>query len=125
MDAGDAGTTLSIADTHAESAFFGELCVARGFKHRGFVSKRDAFSVRLMENQLFKSEQRNVNIVLSFNHIQCSSNKLCCLNTVWNNVLERLEKQELGELVQHGLPKCITVNLGADPVRCLTTIVFF
>ena len=34
---GEAGLVINVADTHAESNWFGEKCVERGLRHLGFV----------------------------------------------------------------------------------------
>lgn len=56
MHVGDAGLTITIADTHSESAFFGAICVEKGYKHKAFVNKEGSVAVNEMKAYLYESK---------------------------------------------------------------------
>lgn len=50
---GEPGLVIKVADTHAESNWFGDLCVKRGLRHLGFVHDTAAPAVKDMMTYMF------------------------------------------------------------------------
>lgn len=63
MHAGDAGLAITVADTHADSAFLGAICVEKGYKHRAFVHP-SAKTVRGMTDYMHASEYHSLCVAL-------------------------------------------------------------
>ena len=55
---GEAGLTVKIADTHAESNWFGGLCVEKGLRHLGFVHSLSHSSVQDMKTHMWNGKIR-------------------------------------------------------------------
>ena len=57
VHAEDPGVTITVADTHSDSSWFGEICVEQGYKHKAFVSPQGGPTVKAMQTQLWTSKQ--------------------------------------------------------------------
>ena len=55
-DPGEAGLVIKVAHTHAESNWFGELCVRRGLRHLGFVHSMAHPAVQDMKSYMWEGK---------------------------------------------------------------------